>query len=646
MEFHPRRYYTSRPNPFRAGRPTAPHEENMSTITLYTVYHKAAHILQNPYITPIQVGGGDDIAGIHYRDNQGDNIAAKNDSYCELTAQYWMWKQDHESDYIGLMHYRRFFDFNTTAQRKANVYGIIEEPAFNLDFSKKYGLTPENLRAQIEGYDIILPHPWDVRPAGWDNLRHNYTASPHHHERDLNITRDVIAAHYPDYLSSFDEVMQARNGYFTNMFIMRRALFAEYSAWLFAVLAEVEKRADISAYDTQEKRVFGYLSERLLNVWLKKKLAEQPQLKINHLRRVFIFDTTAKSWYAQPVQTDKPVVSVVIASDDNYTPHLGALICSILDHFPADKYLDLIILDGGISALNRKLLMRLLPTHANIQFLELKDEFQQLATHMHFSRATFYRLILDKLIPGRDKVLYIDCDTIVLDDISTLFDTPLGDHAIGAVFDYIMHHFCLNDVLSIDTTGSLPAKRYLHDYVGLEDGWQRYFQAGVILFNMEKLRRLDLSEVMISDLLNKRYWFLDQDILNKYFLGDVVYLDPRWNSVNSVQNIYQGLPATYIAELKTTETDPKIIHYAGFETKPWNNRYAELAEYYFYYLRQTFWYEPVMFALERREQGNGTTSAPPGRGIFWRIGQKCWKMMPLFARRRLHRVKEYLKRKL
>ena len=53
-------------------------------------------------------------------------------------------------------------------------------------------------------------------------------------------------------------------------------------------------------------------------------------------------------------------------------------------------------------------------------------------------------------------------------------------------FDYIMHHFCLNDVLSIDTTGSLPAKRYLHDYVGLEDGWQRYFQAGVIFVQYGK----------------------------------------------------------------------------------------------------------------------------------------------------------------
>ena len=618
----------------------------MSTISLYTVYHKAAHILQNPFIKPIQVGHGDTIADITCRDNQGDNIADKNDCYCELTAQYWMWKQDHHSDYIGLMHYRRFFDFHKDASRTLKTYGVIEEDAFHLDFSKKYGLNEENMRAQIEPYDIILPHPWNVQQDGWKNLRHHYDAAPYHHARDLNITREVIAKDYPAYLPHFDAMQQAHSGYFTNMFIMRRQLFAEYSTWLFAVLAEVEKRADISAYGVQERRVFGYLSERLFNVWLQKKLAEQPKLKINHLHRIFIQDTTAKTWYAAPVSSDKPVVSVVIASDDHYTPHLGALICSIRDHFPADKFLDLIILDGGISQEHQKMLARLLPAHAQIQFLELAGEFQQLATHMHFSRATFYRLVLDKLIPNREKVLYIDCDTIVLDDISKLFDTPLGDHALGVVFDYIMHHFCLNDVLSIDTTGSLPAKRYLRDYVGLEEGWQHYFQAGVILFNMEKLRRLDLSEVMISDLLNKRYWFLDQDILNKYFLGDVVYLDPRWNSVNSVQDIYRGLPPQYVAELKTTETDPKIIHYAGFETKPWNNRQAELGGYYFYYLRQTFWYESVMAALQLRESTEDAILPAEKRSIFWRVGRKCWQLSPRFVRRRLVRLKEYLKQKL
>ena len=188
----------------------------MSNISLYTVYHKAAHILQNPHIKPIQAGGGADIDGITLRDNQGNNIAAKNDSYCELTAQYWMWKHDQDADYLGLMHYRRFFDFNRDAGRQPNTYGDIDENAFHLEFSKKYGLDDENMRAEIEGYDIILPQPWDVRPAGWESLEHNYTASPHHHERDLTLTREILAADYPDYLPYFEATMRAHSGYFTN----------------------------------------------------------------------------------------------------------------------------------------------------------------------------------------------------------------------------------------------------------------------------------------------------------------------------------------------------------------------------------------------------------------------------------------------
>lgn len=73
-----------------------------------------------------------------------------------------------------------------------------------------------------------------------------------------------------------------------------------------------------------------------------------------------------------------------------------------------------------------------------------------------------------------------------------------------------------NGVRSIDFTGGLKSKDYLQNYVGLRD-WDRYFQAGVILFNLDKMRKMDLSDVMIKALLDKRYWFLDQDILNKYF---------------------------------------------------------------------------------------------------------------------------------
>ena len=99
--------------------------------------------------------------------------------------------------------------------------------------------------------------------------------SVYHHERDLDTTRHVIKQLYPEYLPYFDETMNSSVGYFTNMFVLKRELFEQYSQWLFDVLGEVEKRVDISSYDVQERRVFGYLSERLFNVWLAKTFLQK-----------------------------------------------------------------------------------------------------------------------------------------------------------------------------------------------------------------------------------------------------------------------------------------------------------------------------------------------------------------------------------
>ena len=620
----------------------------MKKISIYSVYHKDSHLVANDYVKSIQVGNNKPIDGINYRDNTGNNISEKNGTYCELTAQYWAWKNDLDSDYLGIMHYRRFFDFNKREQRDLNMWGIIEEPEFNLDFLKKYGLNTQEIEEQVIDYDLVLPLEWDVKEAGWKNIRHNYINSVYHHERDLDATRNVVKQLYPDYIPYFDKVMNSSVGYFTNMFILKRNLFEEYSQWLFDILEEVEKQIDISSYDIQERRVFGYLSERLFNVWLAKLFSDNKALKVNFLRRVFVLDTKPKHWIASKPDTHKEIVSVVIASDNNYVAHLGALITSIIDNFSSERFLDLIILDGGISEYNKKLLTRLMNYNSNIQFLELSSEFSNQSTHMHFSKATFYRLILDKLILDRKKVLYIDCDTIVLDDLSKLFDIDLGNNAIGAVYDYIMHHFCQMGIPSIDFTGGLKSKDYLQKYVGLCD-WDKYFQAGVILFDLDKMRRMDLSDVMIKSLLDKRYWFLDQDILNKYFLGKVTYLEPSWNVVNCGHEIYDGLSEKQIKELQVAENSPKIIHYAGYETKPWNNRNAKFGEYYFYYLRKTFWYENIMFAFssdENNTQQSIIVNIPERRGLAWRIARKCWLKLPFFMKRRLGRIKEYLKAKL
>lgn len=618
-------------------------------ISLYTVYHKDSHIISNKYIKPIQVGYGNNIDGVNLRDNSGDNISSKNDSFCELTAQYWAWKNDITSDYIGLMHYRRFFDFNMSEGRQENEYGLLEVDDFSMDFCRDYGLNESDIAEQVLPYDMILPNPWDLTQVGWKSVKHNYVTSVFHHERDLRKTREILSELYPEYLSSFDTVMKEKMMITTNMFIMKKELFDKYSEWLFNILFHLESRIDISSYDVQEKRVFGYLSERLINVWIDYYIRNNKNLKINYLRRVFVRNTSKKNWMTKRPNTDKEIVSVVIASDNNYVPHLGALIVSIISNLNKNYFLDLIILDGGISEYNKFLLKKLVISKgSNIQFLDLESEFRNQTVHMHFSKATFYRLILDRLILDRERVLYIDCDTIVIEDISKLFFTDLKGKAIGAVFDYIMHHFCQAGIPSISDIGSIKSKEYLKNYVGLKNNWDKYFQAGVILFDLNKLRKLDLSDVMIKSLLDKKYWFLDQDILNKYFCNDVFYLPPNWNVVNCGDEIFNGLDSEQINTIKSVRRNPYIIHYAGYDTKPWNNPECQFNEYYFYYLRNTFWYEQVLFKFknDNEKSSSATSEILRPKSLKWKVAKKVWNRLPSFLKVRLNKVKEILKNKL
>lgn len=618
----------------------------MEEISIYTVYHDATHIVSNVYIKPIQVGNKEDIDNIKFRDNSGENISEKNSSFCELTAQYWAWKNDKESDYIGIFHYRRFFNFNNELNEKINEYGVIDQPFFSLDFEEKFSLDPENISRAIKGYDVILPVPWDVTNIGFKNIKEHYIKSKHHHERDLIVLRDVISEKFPDYIESFDEVMQSTYGYWTNMFIFKSELFNRYSEWLFDILFEVERRIDIQFYNIQEKRVFGYLSERLLNVWMNNFIKNNDSAKILFLDRVFVKNVEQKSLLSLLPKTNKEIISVVIAADNNYVPHLGALLVSISDNLDKNVYLDLIILNGGISKFNQKLIYMQISKfleNYSLSFIDLYDEFADLSVHMHFSKATFYRLILTKILPEHDKVLYIDCDTIVLDDIAKLYRTNLNNNLLGAVHDYIMEHFCAASVLSIDKCGSLPSKEYLENYVGLSDEWKNYFQAGVIIFDLEKIRKEKYFDMMIKSILDKPYWFLDQDILNKFFARRVQVIDPSWNVVNVGDEVFIGLSEKSKQELSASLKNPKILHYAGYEAKPWNNYGASMNEFYFYYLRKTFWYEKIV----RLNNNEGSLSFQNDefthRSWLWRSARSIWVILPLALRRPLNGVKEYLK---
>jgi hypothetical protein len=221
----------------------------------------------DPYL-PVHVGKAVSQTDLGIQgDDEGDNISAKNKSYCELTGLYWAWKNLKNVDYIGLCHYRRYFDFHN------KISPVRDLEVVSTDKFRDLNLTVPDIDRLFGKSDIILAKP----------QIHPYSVGTYycccHFSKDLRIMESVIKELYPDYFSSFNKVVFRNNKLaYYNMFIMKWSDFDKYCTWLFDILKKVEERIDITTYDTYQTRVFALLAERLFNTYVKKQ-----QMKIKYL---------------------------------------------------------------------------------------------------------------------------------------------------------------------------------------------------------------------------------------------------------------------------------------------------------------------------------------------------------------------------
>lgn len=229
-------------------------------VKLLIVAHKPYWMPTDPLYLPIQVGNAP--AFLPTRDDTGDHIAGKNPTHCELTAVYWAWK-NLPADAVGLAHYRRHFaEPGTHGPAQARV------------------LRHETAERLLAHYDILLPRPRHYYiETSWSQYAHA------HHEDDLRAARNVLAALHPEQLPAFDAVMRRTAGHRFNMFIMRRPALDAYCAWLFPLLDALEAQIDPSGYDDYNRRVFGFLAERLLDVWLETTGYAWTELPVCYLEK-------------------------------------------------------------------------------------------------------------------------------------------------------------------------------------------------------------------------------------------------------------------------------------------------------------------------------------------------------------------------
>ena len=313
-------------------------------------------------------------------------------------------------------------------------------------------------------------------------------------------------------------------------------------------------------------------------------------------------------------------MNILYQSDNNYAPYMGVSICSLLENNKEAGSINIYIIDDGINGDNKEKINSLsLKYPAKISYLTgdilLEDadlvktfEYTQFRKNTH----SYFKMFIDRLLPDlNERIIYIDCDTVVEGDITGLESIDLKGRAIGMVQDSL--------VSSVKTS------------VGMDDT-ERYYNSGVILIDLKRWKELNCSDRIYKHIRDIRtYGTVDQDVLNVELHDEISTLPVRYNlqpvhmdySYRQYSRVYKHKEPYYGSEeIKEALKDPGIIHFLRYiGESPWHEGNVHPATPYFdKYLKISPWHDMV--------------KKPSGKGGVFKIEKSMYRLLPkaLFLR--------------
>ncbi len=267
----------------------------------------------------------------------------------------------------------------------------------------------------------------------------------------------------------------------------------------------------------------------------------------------------------------KPIIPIFFAVDDNYAPYLAVSMRSLIDNASPDYQYNIYILIDKLNEYNTAVLCGMATDNVSVETINVTRKLDAFGDMLHlrdyYTKTTYYRFFIPALFPQYERGLYLDCDIVIKGDISQLYNVALGDNILAAAPEEVM--------LMVDVFGT-----YVEAV--LEVPRNEYFSAGILVMNLEKMRRVALEEQFV-EILGRRTFRVtqDQDYLNVLCRGDFLMLDSGWNKT-----------ACYDAPV---DTPVNIIHYK-INWKPWHYKGVRFEEDFWHYAEMTP-YADMLYAM-------------------------------------------------
>ncbi len=267
----------------------------------------------------------------------------------------------------------------------------------------------------------------------------------------------------------------------------------------------------------------------------------------------------------------KAEIPIFFAIDDGYIPFLAVTLQSIVEN-ASNEYKYLIkILYTNVYEKNKSAIKKYERENIDIEFVDLNKYIDKvkdmLYTRDYFTMTTYFRLFIPDIYPNLKKAVYLDSDIVLLSDVANLYNIELESNLLGVVADDIIQK---NEIF----------QEYVEKVVGVSS-YKSYFNAGVLLMNLEELRILNFQEKFLYLLKTVKYSVVqDQDYLNRICKGRVKFLDKSWNLMPNV------------AEEELDRKNINLIHY-NYQYKPWHDN-IPYSEYFWKFAKKTEFYEEIL----------------------------------------------------